>query len=139
MSSYPAKMKVLLILAKNLLKNRNWTFIVVRYFTWKLELVSNVLWMIPGHSVVVWTVKQLCLSPVRKFMSEVNKRLNYFWKYARITHPEARSFSLSFYLYYLHPWCNEYNNFKKTFHSTFLYLRFFRNPSSLIKMVLLSI
>ena len=26
-----------------LLKNRNWTFPVVRYFTWKLELVSDIL------------------------------------------------------------------------------------------------
>ena len=32
--------------SKNLLENRNWTFPAVRYFTWKLELVSNILWMI---------------------------------------------------------------------------------------------
>ena len=31
---------------KKLLKNRNETFLVVRYFAWKLELVSNILWMI---------------------------------------------------------------------------------------------
>ena len=31
---------------KILLKNINWTFPVVRYFTWKLEFVSNILWMI---------------------------------------------------------------------------------------------
>ena len=32
--------------SKNLLKNRNWTFPAVRCFTWKLEFVSNILWMI---------------------------------------------------------------------------------------------
>ena len=31
---------------KNLLKNINQTFLVVRYSTWKLEFVSNILWMI---------------------------------------------------------------------------------------------
>ena len=31
---------------KNLLKNRSWTFPIVRYFTWKPEFVSNILWMI---------------------------------------------------------------------------------------------
>ena len=36
--------------SKNLLKNRNWTFPVVRYFTWKLEFVSNILWMIVASS-----------------------------------------------------------------------------------------
>ena len=38
-----AKMKILLILAKNSLKNRNSTFPLVRYFKWKLELLSNFL------------------------------------------------------------------------------------------------
>ena len=33
---------------KNLLKNRNWTSPIVSYFTWKLEFVLNVLWMIIG-------------------------------------------------------------------------------------------
>ena len=32
--------------SKNLLKNRYWTFLLVRYFTWKLEFVSNILWVI---------------------------------------------------------------------------------------------
>ena len=32
--------------SKNLLKNKQWTFIVVRYFLWKLEFVSNILWML---------------------------------------------------------------------------------------------
>ena len=32
--------------SKNLLKNRQWTFLVVCYFLWKLEFVSNILWMI---------------------------------------------------------------------------------------------
>ena len=34
--------------SKNLLKNRDWTSPIVRYFTWKLEFVLNVLWMIIG-------------------------------------------------------------------------------------------
>ena len=32
--------------SKNLLKSRNWAFPVVRYFTRKLEFVSNILWTI---------------------------------------------------------------------------------------------
>ena len=31
--------------SKNQLKNRNWTFPVLHSFTWKLEFVSNILWM----------------------------------------------------------------------------------------------
>ena len=31
--------------SKNVLKNRNWTFLVVCYFRWRLELLSNILWM----------------------------------------------------------------------------------------------
>ena len=30
-------------ISKKLLKNRIWTFLVVPYFTWKLEFVSNIL------------------------------------------------------------------------------------------------
>ena len=30
---------------QNLLKNRNWILPVVRHFKWKLEFVSNILWM----------------------------------------------------------------------------------------------
>ena len=32
--------------SRKLLKNRNWTFHIEHYFTWKLEFVSNILWMI---------------------------------------------------------------------------------------------
>ena len=32
--------------SKKVLKNSNLTFPVVRCFTWKLELVSNILWLI---------------------------------------------------------------------------------------------
>ena len=42
--------------SKNLLKNRNWTFAVVPYFTWKLELVSNIFWMIVGILTWIWMV-----------------------------------------------------------------------------------
>ena len=38
----PPKMK------KNPLKNRIWTFPVVHYFTWKLDLVPNFLWKMIG-------------------------------------------------------------------------------------------
>ena len=35
--------------SKKLLKNRYYTIPVVRCFTWKLELVSNILWMVVGN------------------------------------------------------------------------------------------
>ena len=37
--------------SEKLLKNTNWTFSVVRYFTWKLEFVSNILWMIVSGNI----------------------------------------------------------------------------------------
>ena len=43
-ASPPAKMK------RNC---KNETFPVVRYFAWKLELVSNILWMIPGSDTLL--------------------------------------------------------------------------------------
>ena len=43
-------MKIFWILTKKLLKNRNETFPVVHFFTWKLELVSIILWMILAMS-----------------------------------------------------------------------------------------
>ena len=39
--------------SKNPLKTRNWTFAVVRYFTQKLEFVSNILWMIVGSKEIL--------------------------------------------------------------------------------------
>ena len=45
MPSPPAKMKILLILAKNSWK-KEIRFFVVRCVTWKLELILNILWMI---------------------------------------------------------------------------------------------
>ena len=52
--------------SKNLLKNRNWTFIVLRYFTWKLELVLNFWWMIVGALIWIWMASdQLQLVPGR--------------------------------------------------------------------------
>ena len=41
--------------SKDLLKNRNWTFPVVCYFTWKLEFISNVLWMIV-ETLCYWVI-----------------------------------------------------------------------------------
>ena len=41
MPSLPAKTT-----SKKLLKNRNQTFPLVHYFTWKLELISNILLMV---------------------------------------------------------------------------------------------
>ena len=40
--------------SKKLFKYRNWTFSMVRYFTWKLEFVSNILSMIV---VICWFKK----------------------------------------------------------------------------------
>ena len=34
--------------SRNLLRNRNQTFSLASYFTWKLDLVSNILWIIVG-------------------------------------------------------------------------------------------
>ena len=31
--------------SKNLLKNKDWTFSALRYFTWEQDFVSNILWM----------------------------------------------------------------------------------------------
>ena len=42
----PSRNEHLVNTSKKLLKNRNWTSPVIRYFTWKLEFVSNNLWMI---------------------------------------------------------------------------------------------
>ena len=38
--------KNLVSTSMHLLENRNWTFPKVHYFTWKLEFVSNILWMV---------------------------------------------------------------------------------------------
>ena len=46
MLSPSPKTRILSVLEKNLMKNNNWTFAAVRYFTWKLEFISNFLWMI---------------------------------------------------------------------------------------------
>ena len=45
MPSLPLKMNFFNT-TKKFLKNRNWIFPVVRYFTWKLEFISNILSMI---------------------------------------------------------------------------------------------
>ena len=39
-------MKIFFSFSKNFVKIKDWTFPVVCYFTWKLEFVSNILWMI---------------------------------------------------------------------------------------------
>ena len=50
MASLLAKMSSSFInTRRKLLKNRNWTFPVVRYFTRKLELVSDILWFIAAY------------------------------------------------------------------------------------------
>ena len=49
---------------KNLLKNRNWTFPAVHYFTWKLEVVPNIWWM---------SVDSTC--PFPQLQKELNKSL----------------------------------------------------------------
>ena len=42
--------KIFLSTKKNRLKNRNCTFLVVRYFKWKLEFVSNIFWIIASEN-----------------------------------------------------------------------------------------
>ena len=48
-------MKILSILAKNPSKKRNWTFLIVCYFTWNLKFVSNILSIIVVF--ITWKVK----------------------------------------------------------------------------------
>ena len=55
--STPPEMKVLLLLAKSLLKNRNWTFPVVRDLTWKLEFVSLISWIIVSGSIFLLSTR----------------------------------------------------------------------------------
>ena len=44
-AQYPRQIENFVNASKKLLKNTNYTFPVVRCFTWKLELVSNILWL----------------------------------------------------------------------------------------------
>ena len=46
MLSPPLEMKILSVLVKIFWKTEIEPFYVVRYLTWKLELVSNILWVI---------------------------------------------------------------------------------------------
>ena len=46
--------------SKNLLWNRNWTFPVRNYYTWKLEFFSNILWMIVDSSHIVTQYRGYC-------------------------------------------------------------------------------
>ena len=46
--------------SSNLLKSRNLIIPVVRYFTWKLEFVSNILWMIADPQVFFFSF-QVCM------------------------------------------------------------------------------
>ena len=43
--------------SKRLLENKNWTFPVVRYFTWKLEFLSNILSVVVDLGVLAHTTK----------------------------------------------------------------------------------
>ena len=53
--SLPPKIKILLILAKIAEKNKL-KFLAVRYFTWKVKFVSNILSMIiPGNNFLLLT------------------------------------------------------------------------------------
>ena len=47
------KMIILSIVAKVSLKNRNWTFSVVCYFTWKLEVISNILSVVVESQIIL--------------------------------------------------------------------------------------
>ena len=52
-SSLPLKINFFIITSKRLLKNRNQTFPVVRYLTWKLEFVAKILSMIVSRNSFV--------------------------------------------------------------------------------------
>ena len=56
--------------SKKLLKNKNQTFPIVRYFTWKLESASNTLWMIVAFLMVfekmIWYFMSLYVYDSRK-------------------------------------------------------------------------
>ena len=78
--------------SKNLLENRNWTFPVVRCFTWKREFISSIWWMILVSSQVVsivsiW-VKKFCnihsfLFQPYQYQNTTNtqKRQHSFWRH----------------------------------------------------------
>ena len=53
MPRLPPKMIILSILAKVSLKNRNWTFSIVCYFTWKLEVISNILSVVVESQIIL--------------------------------------------------------------------------------------
>ena len=76
--------------SKNLLKSKNWTFPVVHCFTWKLEFVSNIWWILLVSSQVEHSfnmIKKLCnihsfLFRPYKYQNATNaqKRQHYFWR-----------------------------------------------------------
>ena len=56
--------------SKRLLKNRNWTFPVVRYFSWKLEFFSNILAVVVAIGwkkkfVLLWKCIIFCNNLIR--------------------------------------------------------------------------
>ena len=52
--------------SKNHLWNRNWTFPVKNYYTWKLEFFSNILWMIVDSSHIVTQYRGYCSWTINK-------------------------------------------------------------------------
>ena len=58
--------------SKNLIRNRNWTFSVMHYFTWKPEHVSVIYWMIVSGNSFLLLVQPRCLlclgKPPKRFL-----------------------------------------------------------------------
>ena len=50
---------------KKVFKNKNQNFPAVRYFTWKLELVSNILWMITATTLATVQIKNIRTKNIR--------------------------------------------------------------------------
>ena len=72
--------------SKNLLKNSNWTLPVMCYFTWKLEFLSNISWMIAVVVLVfssygIWKLNNNCHFPslvffLSRYLSKVSVTYN---------------------------------------------------------------
>ena len=56
------------------MKNRNWTFPIVPYFTWKLEFISNILSMIAGSDVINFEINLIFL--IKPFL--IKTKFQYF-------------------------------------------------------------
>ena len=72
--------------SKSFLKNRNWTFPLVRYFLRKLEFVSNVLRMIVGEMIFSLRsyVIKICIRNYKIFLGPFTRNLFFSCDYGGI-------------------------------------------------------